>query len=161
MATPILSPLRPLAAVPADVDSLAARQARNLAQVAAVETNLRQTQWTAFGRVWSLAWGTLPANGDQSQRRNENALSPVDAWTSFGAAGAAYLQAFGVELTAAVQIDPTVGQHPVTGEDMTTIPAGYTVTPQPDGSVAVIYTAPTAAPAASAAPPAATRGAGQ
>lgn len=141
----------PTTTPPVDVDSLTARQTRNAQQTSDATMTFLVSMRDELGRRFAHTWGeplkAKQADGtftaDPSQRRNENNLSPADSVASYGTQAETYFLAFALLVPVAIQLGVlnADGTHPVTGEDMTKPPDGYTVTFNVDGSGIVTYSA--------------------
>ncbi len=160
----ILPSLNAPAPSPVDVDSLAARQAHNLAQVAEMTANTSAAMLAGVRDTYAHTWGvpvkTKAADGtvssDPSRRANQNNLSPAEAISSYGTGAQA---AFGVYAATLAAVHTIYGDaamiQPTTGENMTAAPAGWSVVFAPDGTATATYTAPVPPAPAPAATPAA------
>lgn len=168
MPTSILPPLPTTTPNSApDVDSLAARQARNLEQVTTMTATTSAAMLAGVRDTYLHAWGqprkvpqlnaqgkpVLDAAGkpvtvaNPADRANENNLSPADAVASMGTGAQAAFTIYAATLAAVHSIYGDAAMvHPVTSEDMSRAPVGWTVTFATDGSGTATYTPP--APAA-------------
>ncbi len=147
----ILPPLNTPAPSPVDVDSLAARQARNLSQVTSIAATTCAAMLAGVRDSYLHAWGqpakTKAEDGtvtsDPANRLNENNLSPAEAIAGYGNGAQG---AFAVYATTLAAVHTIYGDaamiHPTTGENMTTAPAGWSVVFAPDGTATAAYTAP-------------------